>query len=254
MNRRSFLAWLTAAAGGLALPRGAAAIGEASEVTIARLQYAESGWNIRESGPRRLLQEVEKRTSIAVRPDTPAIRPTDRELFLNPLVSMVGEGGFQPLGEEAILRLRRYLNNGGFLWVDAADGVRNGPFTQSVERMMTRIFPDRSLKDVPNDHVLYKAFYLLDEPTGRVDVTSSLRAIFGEDRLYAVVCQNDMFGALAKDNLGDWSYSVSPGGEQQREMAFRLGINMVMYALCVNYKSDQVHVPFILKRRDWKVD
>ena len=47
---------------------------------------------------------------------------------------------------------------------------------------------------------------------------------------------------------------VRPGGENQREMAFRLGINLVMYALCVNYKADQVHVPFILKRRKWKVD
>jgi len=41
---------------------------------------------------------------------------------------------------------------------------------------------------------------------------------------------------------------VVPGGEQQREMARRFGVNLVMYALTGNYKSDQVHVPFILER------
>ena len=40
----------------------------------------------------------------------------------------------------------------------------------------------------------------------------------------------------------------SPGGELQREMAFRFGINVVMYALTGNYKTDQVHVPALLQR------
>ena len=44
-----------------------------------------------------------------------------------------------------------------------------------------------------------------------------------------------------------------PGGSPQRELSFRMGINLVMYALCVNYKADQVHIPFILKRRKWRV-
>ena len=43
-----------------------------------------------------------------------------------------------------------------------------------------------------------------------------------------------------------------PGGDTQRELAFRLGINLAMYALCLDYKTDQVHVPFILRRRQWQ--
>jgi hypothetical protein len=43
-------------------------------------------------------------------------------------------------------------------------------------------------------------------------------------------------------------FPVSPGGEVQREYAYRAGVNMVMYALSGNYKADQVHVPTILKR------
>ena len=43
-------------------------------------------------------------------------------------------------------------------------------------------------------------------------------------------------------------YPVVPGGEVQREMAFRVGVNIVMYALTGNYKADQVHVPALLER------
>ncbi len=39
-----------------------------------------------------------------------------------------------------------------------------------------------------------------------------------------------------------------PGGEEQRELAYRFGINLVMYALTGSYKSDQVHLPIILER------
>jgi hypothetical protein len=39
-----------------------------------------------------------------------------------------------------------------------------------------------------------------------------------------------------------------PGGERQRELAFRFGINLVMYVLTGNYKADQVHLPAIIRR------
>ena len=64
-----------------------------------------------------------------------------------------------------------------------------------------------------------------------------------------IVCQNDLAGAWDGDLLGAYTNTCVPGGERQREMSFRLGINLVMYAMTGNYKKDQVHLPFILKRR-----
>ena len=55
-------------------------------------------------------------------------------------------------------------------------------------------------------------------------------------------------GAWAVDRSGRPLYPVVPGGEPQREQAYRFGVNLVMYALTGNYKSDQVHVPAILER------
>jgi hypothetical protein len=68
-------------------------------------------------------------------------------------------------------------------------------------------------------------------------------------RLAAVYSRNDLGGAWSRDDRGDWEFEVVPGGEEQREVAFRLGINLAMYATCLDYKDDQVHLPFILKRR-----
>ena len=56
-------------------------------------------------------------------------------------------------------------------------------------------------------------------------------------------------GAMARDELGRWEYDVGAGGDSTREMSFRMGVNLVMYALCLDYKDDQVHIPFILQRR-----
>ena len=54
---------------------------------------------------------------------------------------------------------------------------------------------------------------------------------------------------IFKDEFGQWDYDVGAGGEVTREMTFRLGVNLIMYALCLDYKDDQVHLPYILKRR-----
>jgi hypothetical protein len=78
--------------------------------------------------------------------------------------------------------------------------------------------------------------------------------MFGEDRALVLLGVNDMLGAWSRDNFGNYDYDVFPGGDRQREMSLRLGLNIVMYALCLDYKEDQVHVPFILKRRKWRVE
>ena len=63
-----------------------------------------------------------------------------------------------------------------------------------------------------------------------------------------VVGRHDWAAAWARDAAGRPLFAVEPGGDLQREMAFRFGVNLVMYALTGNYKADQVHVPAILER------
>jgi len=63
-----------------------------------------------------------------------------------------------------------------------------------------------------------------------------------------IIGANDYAGAWAVDQRGRGLMPVTPGGETQREMAFRVGVNLVMLALTGNYKDDQVHLPDIMQR------
>ncbi len=108
------------------------------------------------------------------------------------------------------------------------------------------------LVPVPPDHVLTKAFYLMPDFPGRyAGGTLWVEAGLGADNdgvTSILIGSNDWAGAWAVDALGRPINVVVPGGARQREMAYRFGVNLVMYALTGNYKADQVHVPFILER------
>ena len=80
------------------------------------------------------------------------------------------------------------------------------------------------------------------------------RELLVNRRAAVVFTCNDVLGALCRDEAGGWAYECTPGGERQRELATRTALNVAMYALCLDYKTDQVHVLFILKRRRWKVE
>jgi hypothetical protein len=105
---------------------------------------------------------------------------------------------------------------------------------------------------VPPDHVLTKSFYLMQEFPGRWSGGTLWIEPVGDqvnDGVASVVVgSNDWAGAWAVDANNRPLLPVVPSGEPQREMAYRFGVNLVMYALTGNYKSDQVHVPAILER------
>jgi len=118
---------------------------------------------------------------------------------------------------------------------------------------------------VPADHVLTRAFYLLNDFPGRhagrevwvesapPDAERAEGMPFRNlnDGVTPVVLGgNDWAGAWAVDASGQPMLPVGRGyaGERQREMAYRFGVNLVMHVLTGNYKSDQVHVPALLER------
>ena len=111
---------------------------------------------------------------------------------------------------------------------------------------------------MPDTHVLTKAFYLLADFPGRWDGgqlwierarTDDGATSTSNDGVSAILIgSNDYAGAWARDSTGRPLYAAVPGGERQREIAVRTGVNIVMYALTGNYKADQVHLPALLER------
>ena len=254
LRRRQFLATVCTGAAGALMPVRALAFGADSLFGVGRVQYEGGNWDPRPSAVPRLLQQLEARTSVLSDSSCPAIRPESAAIFDTPFLLWCGDRGFDPLSSTVRHNLEIFMRAGGTIFFDSSEDNPDGEFYRAVHRELAAILNDVPLQRIPRDHVLYKSFYLIDNPPGRSIVAPYMEGCERDDRLMAIYSHNDLLGAWSRDNFGNWLYEVHPGGERQREMAFRMGINVVMYVLCLDYKEDQVHVPFILHRRQWRVD
>ena len=230
-------------------PAGAEAIGEASAFDVRAIEYTGGNFRPRESAPRRLAWEVRKRTSIDTALEPSTARLDDPAIFETPFLSWTGDAAFEPLSDAESSALAQFLSYGGFVLIDDASAEGDLGFDASIRRELSRALPDAPLAELPNDHVLFRSFYLLERPEGRIRGPDHVEAITVSDRVAVIYTRHDLGGALARDNLGNWEFAVEPDGEAQRERAIRFAVNVVMYALCLDYKDDQVHAPFIMRRR-----
>jgi hypothetical protein len=181
------------------------------------------------------------------------------ELIFFPLLYWPVTAEQAPPSARAAERINRYLQTGGTILFDTRDAGEQTPgaygtagFSEALMRRLVTGVKIPSLVPVPPDHVLTKSFYLMHEFPGRWSGGQVwLEPV--DDRVNdgvssVIIGGNDWAGAWAIDTQGRPAYAVVPGGEPQREQAFRFGINLVMYVLTGNYKADQVHVPAILER------
>jgi hypothetical protein len=156
----------------------------------------------------------------------------------------------QPAAPETIGHLNRFMASGGTILFDLLDG--GGGNGGAILRRLTRGLDIPPLTPVPPTHVLTKAFYLMQSFPGRWADGQVWVERPGErvnDGVSSIIVgANNWAAAWAVDDQGRHLFAAVPGGERQRELAYRFGVNLVMYTLTGNYKSDQVHVPSILER------
>jgi Domain of unknown function (DUF4159)/Aerotolerance regulator N-terminal len=205
-----------------------------------------------------LTQTLNRRTAVETA-EPLAVDVENDELIFFPLLYWPVTADQPTPSAKAVERINRYIETGGTILFDTRDAGESTPSlgggaAQSAERLKALIGGVKipPLVPIPPDHVLTKSFYLMHEFPGRWS-NGQLWVEPAEDRVNdgvssVIVGANDWAGAWAIDSDGHPEYAVVPGGEQQREMAMRFGVNLVMYVLTGNYKSDQVHVPAILER------
>lgn len=175
----------------------------------------------------------------------------------------------QPLPEAALAKIDAYMKEGGLIVFDTRDYGQGMPTGQSLsgkngtalQRLLARLDVPR-LEPVPETHVLTKSFYLMRSFPGRWDggqlwveateeddgANQGRKARRADGVTSIMITSNDFASAWALDDRNRGLFPLVPGGESQREMAFRSGVNIVMHALTGNYKADQVHVPALLER------
>jgi hypothetical protein len=186
------------------------------------------------------------------------------ELAFFPLLYWPVREGAQPLSDATLAKIDAYMKQGGMIIFDTRDQGLSPTDSGTQNKALTRLIGQLDippLEPVPANHVLTKSFYLMRDFPGRYDggplwvetepedeSERSERSRRTDGVSSIIITSNDLASAWALDDSNRPIYPAVPGGEVQREMAFRAGVNIVMYALTGNYKSDQVHVPALLER------
>ncbi len=204
----------------------------------------------------------------ALSPGEPqGVDPARDELAFFPLIYWPVVATRPQPSVEAVTRIANFMKQGGTVIFDTRDALTarpNGPPSpeqQWLRTMLTGVdVPE--LEPIPRNHVVTKTFYLLENFVGRTTVgqtwiealppenaDQSNRPVRAGDGVSPVIItSNDFAGAWAADQNGSPLYPLVPGGNRQRELALRAGVNLVIYTLTGNYKADQVHVRDLLER------
>ena len=231
-----------------------------------RLAYVKSGDpatdEMSRAGLAGLSQILRSRT--AVEPADPlGVDVETDELAFYPLLYWPVLPGQRELSPNGLARVDAYMKRGGTILFDTMDHQRieaigTTPGNEALRRLLADLDVP-PLEPVGEGHVLTKAFYLLRTFPGRWaggdlwveaqgDPEDSPGGLNQDGVTPLLIGSNDYAAAWAIDARGRPMAEPVPGGERQREMARRFGVNLVIYALTGNYKADQVHVPALLER------
>jgi hypothetical protein len=193
---------------------------------------------------------------------------TDELAFFPMLYWPIAPNAAKPAAA-TLARIDAYMKQGGTILFDTRDAltvlpVRGGEVSPALAKLreILAALDIPELEPVPADHVLTKSFYLLRDFPGRYGngklwvealpeqsaETEVRPARAGDGVSPILITSNDLAGAWAIGPDGQPLLPLTPGEPRQREFAFRVGVNIVMYVLTGNYKADQVHVPALLER------
>ena len=178
------------------------------------------------------------------------------KIFFYPFIYWQITKNIPNLEEKTIKKIKNYFNSGGIILFDiiylskSYNNVDKNTL-EDIEALFSELGIE-DLQQITKNHTLSKSYYLLKKFPGRFDNklflvnTDNLDDNDGVSSV--IVGLNNWVGAWAKDENNYPLYQVIPGGDRQRELSFRFGINLIMYSLTGNYKSDQVHSKSILER------
>jgi hypothetical protein len=207
----------------------------------------------------------------ALEPGDPiGVDPARDELAFFPLLYWPVVPGVAKPSPAAMEKVETYMKQGGTILFDTRDAVEGGSGPGEVQtsgmlalRDLLSTIDVPEIEPVPHDHVLSKTFYLLREFPGRFtsgqtwveaiqregeDDEEARPARGGDSVSPIIITSNDFAGAWATRPDGQSMLPMQPGEPRQREFAFRVGVNIVMYTLTGNYKTDLVHVPDLIQR------
>lgn len=195
-----------------------------SGIKLARLKYGGGGdWYNDPSAEVNLLRYVRSNTNINVEPVYEYVDLSSDNLFQYPLIFMTGHGTVNFSDAEA-RKLRSYLENGGFLYIDDDYGM-----DKSIRAELKKVFPEQDLVELPFDHPIYHSHFEFPNGLPKIhehDAKAPLGlALFYGNRL----CVFYTVETNPSDGWADPEVHHDP--PEKREAALKIGTNIIVYAL-----------------------
>lgn len=247
LQRRTFLSGLFLST--LLLSSSVRAMGQSGAFSARRLLTTRSSRSSeRDSALSQWGRELVRRTSAPAVFEPSKVAADSPALLDEPFVvwSDDSDPGELTLGERR--HLEAFLRLGGVLLVDDSQ-PESGVFSAAARRELRRILPESPPITLEPSHVIFKSFYLVKRPMGRVAGPPRVDGIVRGRLPQVLFLSCDLLGALATRQDGSFRFEISAQLPQQRELAIRFAVNLAMFVLCSDYKDDQVHAEWIMRRR-----
>ena len=196
----------------------------AQKFSIARIHYGGGGdWYSDPSSIPNLLDFLDKNTSISVDSEEIRIKLTDSDASFYPYLYLTGHGNIRFTNEEIII-LRSMLINGAFLHADDNYGM-----DKSFRRELKRLFPNKDLVSLPNDHPIFSSYYMIESGLPKIhehdNMPPQALGLFEKNRLILLYTYESDLG----DGWEDESVHKDPW--EIREKALQMGTNIIHYVL-----------------------
>lgn len=231
MNRRNFIRALSLlSAGALTTPFLQLSAREQVDFFFTRLSYESGDWEVDERMPANVLNSLIEYTSLRVDIKERIIPLSDPQMLTVPFCYLAGHRLVQFNAEEK-QNFQRYIENGGFVFVDDCNHDIDGMFARSFELQMQDIFGQQALKKIPNNHPIYSSFFEFDGPPR----TSIELNGWGDDLVHNYLKAIEVNGRIAvlysnKDLGCEWDYDFRNKRWLKVDNT-RFAVNIIMYAM-----------------------
>ena len=195
-----------------------------------RLQYESGDWDVDQRMPSNVLNSLIEYTTLPVDTRENIVSLSSEEIFRAPFCYLSGHKLVEFTAQERE-HFERYVNNGGFVFVDDCNHDIDGLFAKSFESQMERIFGKDSLKKIPNQHPIYSSFFQFEGPPTTAQELNG----WGDDIVHnylKAVEVNGRIGVLYsnKDYGCEWDYDFRNKRFYKIDNT-RFSVNIIMYAL-----------------------
>jgi hypothetical protein len=202
-----------------------------SKFTFTRFSYHSGDWDTDQRMPTNILNSLLEYTTIPIEQKERTVALSSPDVFASPFSYMSGHKLVQFDAQERA-NFKKYVQNGGFVFVDDCNHDIDGLFAKSFEAQMASLFGREALRKIPNNHEVYRSFFTFEN--GPPNTSFELNG-WGDDLVHDYLKAITINGRIAvlysnKDYGCEWDYDF----RNKRFLAednTKFGVNIIVYAM-----------------------